>query len=160
MPRAASAQSVAGEGGPVSEISRDLRGDSRPVHERANTVTAGSVGPVHSRSVHDGPRRTMLSGPVTEISRGPVSRAPMTGDVSVHQASSGAVKEEMARMPVGEAVAVRELDALQNRLREMREQVGGAGVDPLAESQPSLEGSADGGDDAPQAESAEEQSPP
>jgi hypothetical protein len=114
------ARSVTGEGGPVSEISRDLQ-DSEPVHERGNNLGAGSVGSMNSGAVHDGPRRTMISGPVSEISRGPVTRrVSMTGDVAVRQASAGAVKEGIARDPVGEVVREAELQALQDHLRELR----------------------------------------
>jgi hypothetical protein len=72
-----------------------------------------------SRPVRDGRRRSMLSGPVSESSVGPVTAGrPMSGDGSVMQHSAGAVKHNIDRS-LGEQVydAQRALRPLQDRLR-------------------------------------------
>lgn len=120
LPVAVSAQTVGSDSGPLSEVSRSLKDSSRPVHERGRTVSEGSVGSMKSGPVRGNRRMGMLSGPVSEISVGPVSAGrSMTGGGSVAEHSSGAVKQEMDRS-LGEQVydLQRALGPLQDRVRQ------------------------------------------
>lgn len=106
--------------GPLSEISRGLSNDSRPVHERGRTVSEGSVGSMKSGPVRGGRRTSMISGPVSDVSVGPVtSGRPMTGGGSMTENSAGAVKHELDHS-LGEQVydLQQALGPLQERLQQ------------------------------------------
>ena len=109
--------------GPLSEVSRPLVDDSPPVHEGTQTLGETSGGPVHSGPVRDSDTRSMLSGPVSDASLGPVMepRPPITSG-SVTEASAGAVKHDIDS-PLGERISspLRELGPLQQAMRERRE---------------------------------------
>jgi hypothetical protein len=110
-----------GEGsGPVSELSVPFGPGSRPVHERGRTVREGSGGPVISGPVRDPGTRSMKSGPVSELSRGPVSEGrAMSGSGSIGWFSAEAVKKDLAS-PIGEHISnpLTELAPLQDILRQ------------------------------------------
>jgi hypothetical protein len=114
----------AGEGaGPLSDISTPLRNPSVSVHDGAQTLGESSSGSVHSGPVRDSTTRSMLSGPVSEISRGPMRQPqPSLSGGSQTEASAGAVKHDIAS-PLGERISqpLRELGALQQQMRERRE---------------------------------------
>jgi hypothetical protein len=115
----------AGEGaGNLSDVSRPLRDTSVPVHQGAQTIGESSSGSVHSGPVRDGSTRSMVSGPVSDFSQGPVSepRPPLTGG-SMTEASAGAVKHDIDS-PLGERISepLRELGPLQDAMRARREQ--------------------------------------
>ena len=64
----------------------------------------------------------MLSGPVSEVSRGPVASGRTMTSGSVHSISAGAVKKDIDR-PLGERISdpLTELEPLQETLRALRE---------------------------------------
>jgi hypothetical protein len=124
----------AGEGaGTLSDVSRPVGDGSRSVHDGARTIGEASDGSMHSGPVRDGRTRSMLSGPVSEISRGPMYQPqPSLSGGSVTEASAGAVKHDIAS-PLGERISqpLRELAPLQQQMRERRqraEQAALAGV--------------------------------
>jgi len=130
----------AGEGaGTLSDVSRPVGEGSAPVGEGSETIGEASVGTMHSAPVRDPGTRGMLSGPVSEMSRGPVyqRQQPRYGD-SVTEASAGAVKHDVAS-PLGERISqpLRELAPLQAEMRARRaraEQAALAGMtEPMAE---------------------------
>jgi hypothetical protein len=107
---------------PLSEDSANVGAASAPVHDRAPTIGESSLGPVKSGPVSDPETRSMLSGPVSEASRGPVtSRRAMTSG-SVGGLSAGAVKKDIDR-PLGERISdpLTELEPLQETLRALRQ---------------------------------------
>jgi hypothetical protein len=114
----------AGEGsGTLSDVSTNVGHDSRPMHG-GPTVGESSGGPIGSDPVSDARTRSMLSGPVSSISSGPMRapRAPLSGG-SVSAASAGAVKHDSSS-PLGTRISdpLRELSALQEQMRARREQ--------------------------------------
>lgn len=117
-------KSVGEDSGPLSELSTNVGHDSRPVSEGSTTIGEGSVGSMLSGPTHDRAMPSMISGPVSEISRGPVtSFIPVTSHVAVRDASAGAVTREAERS-VGEQLLEPEQDltALQEQLRALRQQ--------------------------------------
>jgi hypothetical protein len=115
----------AGEGaGKLSDVSRPVGDDSTSVHSGPNrTIGEASSGSVRSGPVRDGNTRSMLSGPVSEMSRGPVREQGLSlPGGSVTEASSGAVKHDIDS-PLGERISqpVRELQPLQQQMRAQRE---------------------------------------
>jgi hypothetical protein len=118
----------AGEGsGPLSEISRPV-GEGLAVHDGALTIGETSGGPVRSGPVRDARTRSMLSGPVSEVSVGSMTHfRGLTGGGSIAENSAGAVKHDVAA-PLGERISrpLRELGPLQDHLRARR-------LDPAAD---------------------------
>jgi hypothetical protein len=117
-------KSVGEDSGPLSELSTNVTTGSRSVGEGSTTIGEGSVGSMISGPTHDRAMPSMISGPVSEISRGPVtSFVPVTSHVAVRDASSGAVTRE-AQRSVGEPLIEPEQDlaALQEQLRALRQQ--------------------------------------
>lgn len=112
------------DAGPLSDVSRPLRDDSASVHDGLGTIGENSAGPVRSGPVRDGRARSMLSGPVSEVSQGPMTepRPPLTSG-AVAEASAGAVKHDIAS-PLGERISepLRELGALRAQMRARRKQ--------------------------------------
>jgi hypothetical protein len=83
----------AGEGaGPLSDVSRPVGEDSRPMHDGARTIGESSGGPLGGGPVRDPGTRSMLSGPVSASSQGPMRepRLQRSGG-SVAESSAGAV---------------------------------------------------------------------
>ena len=107
--------------GSLSDVSRPLE-DSPSVHDGAQTIGETSAGSVHSGPVRDAGTRSMVSGPVSDVSRGPMyePRPPLSGG-SVTEASAGAVKHDIDS-PLGERISspLRELGPLQQAMRERR----------------------------------------
>jgi hypothetical protein len=124
--------------GSISDVSRPLGPDSKAVHDDALTIGETSGGPVRSGPVRGPGTRSMLSGPVSESSQGPMTheRALRSGG-SITEASAGAVKHDLAA-PLGERISqpLRELRPLQERLRELHQQALTTPVDeaPAAEA--------------------------
>ena len=90
----------------------------------STTIGEGSVGSMISGPMRDPRPPSMITGPVSEISRGPVtSFVPVTSHVAVRDASAGAVTREAERS-VGEPLLEPEQDlfALQEQLRSLRQQ--------------------------------------
>lgn len=117
------AQPVGTGSGPLSDVSRSVKDGSRSVHERGQSVSDGSVGSMKSGPVHGDRRVGMLSGPVSDVSAGPVtSGRSMSGGGSMTENSAGAVKHEMDRS-LGEQVydLQRTLGPIQDRLRQQAE---------------------------------------
>lgn len=110
--------------GPLADISRPLSEGSAAVHDGAATVGESSGGPMAdgATSVHTANDRTVLSGPVSSISRGPVDAVPASIGLAVEEASTGAVKHDAAS-PLGEQISqpLRELGALRVQMRKQRE---------------------------------------
>jgi hypothetical protein len=136
--------------GPLSDVSRPLRDDSIAVHDGAATIGESATDSARSGSIRDGGTRSMLSGSVSDASRGPMSepRPPITSG-AVAEASAGAVKHDIAS-PLGERISdpLRELGPLQKQMREQRQQAERAAL--LDASQPALS-STDAGAAAPAA---------
>jgi hypothetical protein len=114
----------AGEGaGILSDVSTNVGHDSRPVHDGTLTIGETSSGPIRSGPVSDAQTRSMLSGPVSSISQGPMrqTRPPLSGG-SMTEASAGAVKHDAAS-PLGERISdpLRELGPLQEQMRARRQ---------------------------------------
>jgi hypothetical protein len=124
--------------GSISDVSRPLGPDSKAVHDGALTIGETSGGPVRSGPVRGPGTRSMLSGPVSESSRGPMTheRALRSGG-SITEASAGAVKHDIAA-PLGERISqpLRELRPLQERLRELHQH---ALTVPVEETAPAAE---------------------
>jgi hypothetical protein len=128
----------AGEGaGPMSDVGGPMHDGSAPVHG-APSVGESSGGPVHSRPVRDGDGRSMHSGPVSDISSGPMTepRPPITSG-AMSEASAGAVTHDIDS-PLGERISqpVRELEPLRQQMRAQRERAEHAAL--LAQSAPAV----------------------
>ena len=118
----------------VSENSGPIGGDSRPVgegsrsmHDGARTIGESSREPSATGrvggSVRDASTRSMRSGPVSSLSRGPMTQPRTLPDGgSMTQHSAGAVKHDIDR-PLGSRISepLRELAPLQAQLRALRE---------------------------------------
>jgi hypothetical protein len=128
----------AGEGaGTLSDISTPLRNPSLSVHDGSQTIGESSEGSVRSGPVRDGSTRSMLSGPVSEVSQGPMRRPqPSLSGGSQTEASAGAVKHDIAS-PLGERISqpLRELGPLQEQMRQRREQAQQAALTAAAAPQ-------------------------
>ncbi|MDX2169328.1 MAG: hypothetical protein SF182_19815 [Deltaproteobacteria bacterium] len=119
--------------GPIGEDSRTIGEVSKPVGDGL-TIGETSGGPIGSGPVSDMNTRSMLSGPVSSMSRGPVSAGrPMTGGPSITEASAGAVKHDID-MPLGERISapLRELAPLQQQLKRLRVEGDAAAVEAAA----------------------------
>ncbi len=108
--------------GPLGPVSVPVSAGSRPVRDGLGTIGEMSA-PVHGGGpVRDRWTRSMRSGPVSSLSRGPMTQprtAPHGGSVTA--ASAGAVKHDADR-PLGSRISqpLGELDALQRHLRQLR----------------------------------------
>jgi hypothetical protein len=118
-------ESAGEHAGPLADISRPLSDGSSAVGDGTKTIgesSGGSIGtdaiPVH---LPYGP--TVLSGPVSSISRGPVDAIPASIAPAVEEASTGAVKHD-ALSPLGEQISqpLRELAPLRDQMRKLREE--------------------------------------
>ncbi len=110
--------------GPLADISRPLAG-SAAVGDGSQTIgesSGGSIG-ANSPPVHEPFGPTVLSGPVSSISRGPVDAIPASIAPAVEEASTGAVKQDAAS-PLGEQISepLRELAPLRDKMRKQREE--------------------------------------
>jgi hypothetical protein len=129
--RAQSAGQPAGQGsGPVRELSTNVGTGSGPV--RGSVGAAMNDTPVRSGPVRGSVTGDVTSGPVSDISVGPVTADnPMAGGGTIGQASAGAVKKDM-NSPLGERISqpLRELGPLQERLRAIQPVPRDAAVPP------------------------------
>jgi hypothetical protein len=108
--------------GPVSEISTNVGTGSAPVHVRGQTVRTGNPARLSGNSVRASAARDVRSGPVSEISAGPVSAQRQSRKtVMMTDSSAGAVKLDRDSA-IGERIAdpLRELGALQDQLRNVQ----------------------------------------
>jgi hypothetical protein len=131
--RTPGAGAVSENEGPIGEDSLTIGEVSRPVGDGL-TIGETSGGPIRSGPVSDMNTRSMLSGPMSSISRGPVSSGrPMTGGPSMTEASAGAVKHDID-MPLGERISapLRELAPLQEQLKRLRLEGDAAAVEAAA----------------------------
>lgn len=109
--------------GPLGPVSVPVSAGSRPVRDGLGTIGETSR-PMHGGGpVRDRWTRSMRSGPVSSLSRGPMTQprtAPHGGSVTA--ASAGAVKHDIDR-PLGSRISqpLRELAPLQQHLRALRE---------------------------------------
>jgi hypothetical protein len=121
----------AGEGAHIlSDISTNVGADSRPMHDGSLTLGETSGGPVGSGPVSEMNTRSMLSGPVSSMSQGPMRgpRISLSGG-SMTEASMGAVKHDIDS-PLGERISdpLRELGSLQKEMRARRQQAEQAAI--------------------------------
>jgi hypothetical protein len=139
---------VGADSGPLSELSKGIHDDSRPVHERGNTVTHGSVGSMLSRPVHEPNGPSMHSGPLSEISRGAVTENTSDSPAAaVAEAPPTPAPSAPTLLPIGELVRdpARDLDSLRGRLSTLREGASETEDPPItaAEDHPHPGGPAD-----------------
>jgi hypothetical protein len=116
--------SVGDGSGPLSDVSTNVGHDSRPMHDGAQTLGETSGGPVHSGPISDWDTRSMLSGPVSSMSQGPMYRPqPSLSGGSMTEASAGAVKHDVAS-PLGTRISdpLHELGGLREQMRARRQQ--------------------------------------
>lgn len=116
--------SAGGGAGLLSDVSTNVGDGSRPVHDGAETLGETSGGPVRSGPVSDWNTRSMLSGPVSSMSQGPMyQRSPSLSGGSITEASAGAVKHDITS-PLGSRISdpLRELGPLQEQMRARRQQ--------------------------------------
>jgi hypothetical protein len=127
----------AGDGsGPLSDVSTNVGDGSRAVHDGAQTIGETSAGSVRSAGPVSGAgSRSMLSGPVSSLSRGPMSepRPPLSGG-SMTEASAGTVKQDSSH-GLGTRISdpLRELGPLQEQMRARRQQAEQAAVQAATE---------------------------
>ncbi len=118
--RTPGAGAVSEDVGPIGDPSQPVGAGSRSMYG-SGTIGENSE-PVHSGPVRDATTRSMHSGPVSSMSRGPMSQArsaPQGG--SMTEASAGAVKHDIDRA-LGSRISqpLRELAPLQEQLRLVR----------------------------------------
>jgi hypothetical protein len=125
--RTPGASAVSEHSGPIGADSRPVGEGSRSMRDGARTIGESSSEPsVSGRlggSVRDAATRSMRSGPVSSLSRGPMTQPrtlPDGGSMTAH--SAGAVKHDIDR-PLGSRISqpLRELAPLQAQLRALRE---------------------------------------
>jgi hypothetical protein len=127
-----------------------MKGDPTIGESSGGTLSDGRLryGPVRESS-----SRGMLSGPVSSISRGPMTQPRTLRDGgSVTEASAGAVKHDIDR-PLGSRISqpLRELGPLQEQLRAVRQHGDAAAMAAAAAPvAPAIE-LPDGHDDVPAA---------
>ncbi len=129
------AEQAARDSEPVSTGSSPVSARRRSVHDGARTIGESSAGSVKSGPISDGNNRSMLSGPMSDVSRGPMTNPrPMLNGGAVTEGSAGPVKYDRAD-PLGERISqpLHELSALQQRLRELREEAANS-APPVDES--------------------------
>jgi hypothetical protein len=129
---------VSEHSGPIGADSRPVRDGSRPVRDGSRTIGESSNEPSISGrlggSVRDATTRGMRSGPVSSLSRGPMTQPrtlPDGGSMTAH--SAGAVKHDRDA-PLGSRISepLRELAPLQAQLRALREHGAEAAVQAAA----------------------------
>ncbi len=121
---------------PVSAGSAPVSSGRRSVHDGARTIGESSAGSMKSGPISDGNSRSMLSGPMSDVSRGPMTNPrPLLDGGAVTEGSAGPVKYDRAS-PLGERISqpLHELSALQQRLRELREEAANSAAPPADES--------------------------
>ena len=119
--------SIGEDSRPIGEDSRPMKGDPTIGESSGGTLSDGRLryGPVRESS-----RRGMLSGPVSSISRGPMTQPRTLRDGgSITESSAGAVKHD-SDQPLGSRISqpLRELGPLQEHLRAVRQHGDAAAV--------------------------------
>lgn len=126
--------------GAVSENEGSIGEDSPTIGEVSKPVGDGlsigdtSRGPIGSGPMSDLRTRSMLSGPMSSISSGPMSAGrSMTGGPSMTEASAGAVKHD-TDAPLGQRISapLRELAPLQDQLKRLRTEGNAAAIEAAA----------------------------
>jgi hypothetical protein len=113
---------VGQDSGPVRERSTNVGTGSGPVRESGGSVHDGNAGRLSGNSVRGSVTGDLRSGPVSDVSAGPVtSRNPVFGGGSVTEGSTGAVSKD-ASSPIREGIArpVQELGGLLQQLRAIQ----------------------------------------
>jgi hypothetical protein len=108
--------------GPLSDISTNAGAGSEPVHQHGRSVRDGSLGTLSGNAVRQSTTGSMLSGPVSDISVGPVtSGRPVSGGGAMRDASMGAVKKDDDSL-LGERITqpLHDFRALQDQLRAIQ----------------------------------------
>ena len=110
------------DSGPIRELSTNVGDGSGPVRERAGGLRDGNAGRLSGNSVRGSATGDLVSGPVSDISLGPVtSGRPSSGGGTVTDVSVGAVTKDIdSPIRAGIAAPVRGLGPLQEQLRAIR----------------------------------------
>ncbi|HVO25210.1 MAG TPA: hypothetical protein VMW56_16440 [Candidatus Margulisiibacteriota bacterium] len=127
------ANPVAEDSGPLRDLSTNVGAGSGPVRGSISKLPS-TAGTLNDRSVRGSVSGDLVSGPVSDLSRGAVtSGRAVAGGGSVVAASVGAVKKD-AESPLGEMISqpLRELGPLQEQLRSIQPLPRNA---PLAEEE-------------------------
>jgi hypothetical protein len=123
------------DSGPISELSANVGADSGPVRGSGGSLQGRTAGALGGNSVRESVTGDVRSGPVSELSVGPVTAGePVSGGGTVGDASAGAVMKDLAS-PIGERITspLRELGPLQEALRTLQplpRNAPGGGVQP------------------------------
>ncbi len=110
------------DSGPLAELSTNVGAGSGPVRDTGGSLRQGTARRLGGSSVRASATGDVLSGPVSDLSAGPVTAGqPVTGGGTVGQSSVGAVMKDRDS-PLGEVISepLRELGALQERLRALQ----------------------------------------
>ena len=113
---------VSGTGGPLSERSTNVGVDSAPVYEPRRSLSDAGDGTLSGDPVRGSITGDLVSGPVSDVSSGPVTEhQPVSGGGSVGAASIGSVKKDLTS-PLREMTSepVRDLAGLQQQLRAIQ----------------------------------------
>lgn len=108
--------------GSLSNLSTNVGAGSAPVHERGRSVRESSRLRLGGNPVRGSVTGDLRSGPVSELSVGPVTAShPVTGGGSVTESSAGAVKKDI-NSPLGELISepLTDLGPLQEQLRAVQ----------------------------------------
>jgi hypothetical protein len=133
------------DSGPIRELSTNVGDGSGPVRERAGGLRDANAGRLSGNSVRGSVTGDLVSGPVSDISLGPVtSGRPSSGGGTVTDVSAGAVTKDIdSPIRAGIAAPVRGLGPLQERLRA---------IEPLPREETMSEEAAQASADLPDAE--------
>lgn len=124
------------DGRPLADVSANVGAGSRPVYENGRSVSESSLGRLSGNSVRGSVSGDVHSGPVSDVSAGPVtSWQPVSGGGTMTDASAGSVHSEMrAEMAAQALEPVRDLGPLVEQLRAIQP-VPDSGPLPEAESE-------------------------
>ena len=109
------------DSGPLRELSTNVGDGSGPVRESGGTLREASAGRLSGNSVRGSVSGDLVSGPVSDISAGPVtSGRSMSGHGTVTDVSAGAVTKDIDS-PIREGIAapVHSLGPLREQLRAL-----------------------------------------
>jgi hypothetical protein len=111
--------------GPLRELSTNVRDGSGPVYEPRRSIREGNAGSLGGNPVRYSTSGTLRSGPVSEISVGPVTAGrPVAGGGTPRDASAGAVTRDIdlplrPGMELPPAEPLYDLGSLQEQLRRI-----------------------------------------
>ena len=109
-------------GGPLSDLSTNVGDNSGPVYQPGSSITEGNASRLSGNPVRGSVSADLVSGPVSDISVGPVTaNLPVTGGGPVEASSAGSVKKDIAS-PLGEMISepLHDLGLLQQELRAIQ----------------------------------------